>query len=53
MQEVVDPASLTRLTPSCSTGSGHAYAPRRMVGIAQAFGPDAFVGKFAFFQHSF
>jgi hypothetical protein len=45
MQEVVDPASLTRLTPSCSTGSGHAYAPRRMVGIAQAFGPDAFVGS--------
>jgi hypothetical protein len=45
MQEEVDPVSMTRLIPSCTTRTGEAYPPRRMVQIAQAFGPDALVSS--------
>ena len=43
MLEQIDPADPTRLTPSCSTPSGDAFPPRRLVMVAQNFGPNALV----------
>lgn len=49
MQEVVDQSTLSmagagNLTPSCNvTGRGRAYPPRRIVEVAQGFGPNGTV----------
>ncbi|MBW2263043.1 MAG: hypothetical protein JRG91_13780 [Deltaproteobacteria bacterium] len=43
MIERIDPISMTRLVPSCVSGSGEAYAPRRFVQLAQSFGSGAYV----------
>ena len=43
MVEMVDPVSMTRLTPSCVTSMGEAYPPRRFVQIAQGLGSQALV----------
>jgi hypothetical protein len=41
MEERVDPTNPTRLTPSCNVmGRGVAFPPRRLVRVAQAFGPE-------------
>jgi hypothetical protein len=45
MLETIDPVSMTRLVPSCVTPTGEAYAPRRMVRLAQALGEGAFVSS--------
>jgi hypothetical protein len=42
MQEVADVVNDT-LTPSCITGAGKAYPPRRIVELAQRFGPTSLV----------
>ncbi|MBW2260773.1 MAG: hypothetical protein JRG91_02285 [Deltaproteobacteria bacterium] len=41
----VDPVSMTRLTPTCVTSTGEAYAGRRFVEIAQALGESSIVGS--------
>src|SRR6185369_14858678 len=48
MQETIDPASMTvpgtgNLTPSCSSATGKAYPPRRIVQVAKQFGENAIV----------
>ncbi len=43
MQEEVDGIDPTRLRYSCSSATGNAFPPRRMVTIAQAFGANALV----------
>ena len=45
MANTVDPVSMTRLTPSCVTSTGEAYAPRRFVEVAQALGESSIVGS--------
>jgi hypothetical protein len=43
MLEGVDPVSMTRLVPSCTSTAGEAYPPRRLVEVAQAYGHYAYV----------
>ncbi|MBI5499976.1 MAG: hypothetical protein HY907_07015 [Deltaproteobacteria bacterium] len=43
MLETIDPAEPIHIIPSCHTAMGLAFPPRRIVEVARAFGPSAYV----------
>ncbi len=43
MIPTIDPAMTTQIIPSCNTSMGLAFPPARLVEVAQAFGPQAWV----------
>lgn len=45
MTEEIDPLDDTRLRPSCNFDGSNAFPPRRLVTLAQGFGPWAVVGS--------
>jgi hypothetical protein len=45
MQQYFDPVHPTAFAPSCDTELGLAFAPRRFVALAQAWGHEAYVGS--------